>query len=255
MRAFAYYRVSGKGQVDGDGEARQREAVEAFCKAHSLCLHEARFEAGLSGTVEALDRPELAAILDAAQPGDALIVERMDRLARDLMVQEVLLAECRKRGLAVFPADQGALQDIARNDIDPTRKLIRQILGALAEWEKSALVKKLRASRERVKREKGRCEGNKPFGYYPGERTTLDALKSFIANGYTAKETAQALNGAGFRNRKGGEWSRAHVEFLAKGRGITKKPKEQDARQPCGPHGPDERSGEGQGTGEGKSGA
>jgi len=53
------------------------------------------------------------------------------------MTQEFLLAECRKRGLKVYSADQGQLIDMAENGGDPTRVLIRQILGALAQWEKN----------------------------------------------------------------------------------------------------------------------
>lgn len=49
-------------------------------------------------------------------------------------------------------------------DDDPTRTLIRQVLGAIAQFEKSVIVLKLRAARERVRKSKGRCEGRKPFG-------------------------------------------------------------------------------------------
>jgi len=54
-------------------------------------------------------------------------------------------------------------------DDDPTRVLIRQVLGAVAQFEKSVIVAKLRAARVRKRRETGRCEGRKPFGTRPGE--------------------------------------------------------------------------------------
>jgi hypothetical protein len=41
-------------------------------------------------------------------------------------------------------------------------RLVRQILGAVAQFEKAALVAKLRAARNRVRAERGRCEGRKP---------------------------------------------------------------------------------------------
>ena len=41
---------------------------------------------------------------------------------------------------------------------------MRQIAGAFAEYEKARLVSKLRHARERLRQEKGKCEGRKPHG-------------------------------------------------------------------------------------------
>src|SRR5204863_235004 len=105
------------------------------------------------------------------------VVERLDRLARDLMVSEFLLKELRIRGIKVFATDQGALIDMANNEGDPTRKLIRQIIAALSEWEKSQLVLKLRVARERKRKQTGRCEGPLPYGSITAERIILDTIK------------------------------------------------------------------------------
>ena len=67
-----------------------------------------------------------------------VIVERADRLARDLMVQEVILAQFVKVGARILTADG---VDLTSSD-DPTRRLIRQVLGAEAEVEKNVLVLK-----------------------------------------------------------------------------------------------------------------
>jgi len=75
-----------------------------------------------------------------------------------------------------------AVEPNLRGD-DPTRKLMRQILGAFAEYQKSLIVAKLRGARQRTKAKKGICEGRKPFGYYvgvhrpkPHERATITSL-------------------------------------------------------------------------------
>jgi DNA invertase Pin-like site-specific DNA recombinase len=52
---------------------------------------------------------------------------------------------------------------------DPTRILMRQFMGAIAQYEKTMIVRKLRGARARVRQLKGRREGAKPYGYYPGE--------------------------------------------------------------------------------------
>jgi DNA invertase Pin-like site-specific DNA recombinase len=52
----------------------------------------------------------------------------------------------------------GAGADLTSSD-DPTRKMMRQIAGAFAEYEKARLVAKLRAARIRKREEEGSCEG------------------------------------------------------------------------------------------------
>ena len=65
----------------------------------------------------------------------------------------------------------------AAGDDDPTRTLIRKVLGAVAQFEKSVIVLKLRAAQVRKRGETGRCEGRKPFGTRPGEAEILGLMK------------------------------------------------------------------------------
>ncbi len=51
----------------------------------------------------------------------------------------------------------------------PTRRLIRQVLGAVAEFDRRVTVMKLRAAKERKRSQGERCEGRKPFGTFSGE--------------------------------------------------------------------------------------
>lgn len=219
MKLVAYLRVSGLGQVDRDGEARQTESVEKFCAAHALLLGEKFFEAGVSGTIEGLDRPEFTRMLETSP--DAIVVERLDRIARDLMVQELIIRELRTRGIQLFAADQGALIDQANDTGDPTRKLLRQILGAVAEWEKSALVKKLRAARDRKRKSEGRCEGRKPFGSQPKEKIVQDLILSLHTHGNSYAMIARILSQEGFVTRYGQAWNKASVYNCVRGK-ITK---------------------------------
>jgi DNA invertase Pin-like site-specific DNA recombinase len=223
----SYLRVSGQGQLDGDGPDRQRVAIKKFCSDHKLVFGPEFFERAVSGTVEAVARPAFAQLLEfiddthrPARPVKAIVVERMDRLARDLMVSEFLLAECRRRGVKVYSADQGALIDMAASGADPTRVLIRQILGALSQWEKSMLVAKLRSARERKKAATGRCEGKKPYGTRPGERELINLAHNFRSvldewnqpMEYTV--IANHFNESGFVTRHGKRWTKASVRHM-----------------------------------------
>jgi len=52
--------------------------------------------------------------------------------------------------------------DDLTDESDPSRKMMRQIAGAFAEYEKARLIAKRRHARDRVRAERGRCEGRKP---------------------------------------------------------------------------------------------
>ena len=210
--AVSYIRVSGNGQRFGDGFPRQRDSITRFAKAEGYRLLEEFSDAGVSGTTELDDRPGLAALLDRVESNGVKIVliENASRLARDLMVQEVVLSRFRDVGVQVIAADSGT--DLSVADGDPTRTLIRQVLGAVSQFEKSVLVLKLRAARNRVRRVQGWCEGAKAYGDYPGEAATFERIRRLRrkpAKGRRASlaDVAATLNAEGFRNRAGREWS------------------------------------------------
>jgi DNA invertase Pin-like site-specific DNA recombinase len=195
---FSYIRVSGRGQIDGDGPERQRESIATFCCTHNLAMAREYFEAGVTGTIDGMDRPEFSAMIQfilaqkEAGVSVAIVVERLDRLARDLMVSEVLLAECRKNSIPVYSADQGQLIDMASDGGDPTRVLIRQIMGALAQWEKTQLVKKLATARARIRAKTGKCEGRPIYQLTAGEKQILNFLAT-LPPGLSLERQSQFL--------------------------------------------------------------
>jgi DNA invertase Pin-like site-specific DNA recombinase len=150
-----------------------------------------------------------------------VLVERADRLARDLMVGEVILGQFRDLGVSVIATDSGV--DLTTSDDDPTRTLIRQVLGAVSQFEKSIIVLKLRAARERTKRKTGRCEGRKPYGYYPGEDKTVKRIKELYRKPHGEKRMslraiARKLNEEGIPTRTGAPWSGVLVKSI-----VTRK--------------------------------
>ena len=224
MKAFTYLRVSSKGQIEGDGPERQRLACAAFAQKHNLTL-EAEFFDAYTGKAE--ERPAFTQMLESLQanPGlvECVIVERMDRLARDLMASEFLLRELRKLNVKLFVADQGQLEDVASDDVDPTRILIRQFMAALAQWEKSTLVKKLRVAAQRAAKE-GRVGGNKPYGAKEGETDGLRQLHEWNRQGYDTQEVADMMNARGYPSRTGKPWSRHTVHGIVARIGRVNSP-------------------------------
>ena len=125
----------------------------------------------------------------------------MDRLARDLMVQEACIADLRKHGFMLVSIMEPDLMAT-----DATRVMMRQMLGAVAQYEKAQLVIKLRAARTRKKADTGRCEGRKPFGNREGEQRTIDRMVTLQRSGISIRAITAKLNAEGVPTRTGGQW-------------------------------------------------
>ena len=89
---------------------------------------------------------------------------------------------------------------------DPTRILVRQMMGAVAQYEKSQLVLKLRGARLRKRAKEGRCEGRKPFGYFEGEGEALKRIEALRAEGMGFDRIAVKLNEERVPTRTGRPW-------------------------------------------------
>ncbi len=231
--AIAYLRVSGKGQINGDGFPRQRDAIRRYATAHGIAVVEEYRDEGVSGTKDLDHREGLGDCMAYIRSNGVrlVLVERADRLARDLMVSEVLLAEFRRLGVTVIAADSGT--DLTAGDDDPTRVLIRQVLGAVAQFEKSVIVAKLRAARLRTRKATGRCEGRKPFGTKPGEAETLGLIRRLRRKPRGGERLsydaiAARLNADGVPTRTGKAWAGATVY------GILKRAASEVARSEVG---------------------
>jgi DNA invertase Pin-like site-specific DNA recombinase len=203
IKAFAYLRVSGQGQIEGDGFTRQTEAIEAYAKANGYEIAGFYRDEGVSGTLA--DRPALAEMMVSLEKNGhgvkTVIVERVDRLARDLMIQETLLDDFKRAGFSILSATDGDLLED-----DPTRRLVRQVLGAIAEYDKTMTVLKLRAARERERKRSGKCEGRKSYAEaMPAVVAEIKRLKRKPKGrkAMSAPKIAESLNAAGFRTMGG----------------------------------------------------
>ena len=91
----------------------------------------------------------------ATDGAKTIIVELPDRFARDLAVQLAGHDMLKALGIAIIPA---SAPDFFTEDT-PTAVLVRQVLGAIAQFEKASSVAKLAAARKRKREREGRCEG------------------------------------------------------------------------------------------------
>jgi DNA invertase Pin-like site-specific DNA recombinase len=218
IEAVSYLRCSGLGQVDGDTWDRQTAAIIKYAKSHGIVVVQEFRDAGVSGAKDLDSRPGLAALIDRIESNGVrvVLVENATRLARDLMVSEVILQQLTTVGCTVIAADSGT--DLTADTDDPTRRLIRQVLGAVAEFDRRVTVLKLRAARERIRGRGNRCEGRKPFGSRPGEREALDRIRELHRKPHghrrrSLKAICDVLNAEGVTTRSGKPW---HPQVLSR---------------------------------------
>ena len=139
-----------------------------------------------------------------------IVIERVDRLARDLMIQEHIIQDLGKRGIALLSV---AEPDLCSDD--PSRRLMRQIMGAIAEYDRRMIVLKLRGARRRMTARGERCEGAKPYGSLPGEQETLELIRLMRTSGATLAAIAASLNASGVKPRRGTRWHPYAVSRIA----------------------------------------
>ena len=161
-KAIAYLRTSSKANVgpDKDSDKRQRTAIEAYAGLFGYEVVETFYDAAVSGADPAGERPGFAEMLERLLSNGArtIIVESPDRFARDLMVQLAGHDMLKSRGITLVAASAPThfIEDT------PTAILVRQVLGAIAEFEKTTLVAKLAAARRRKRVTTGqKVEGRK----------------------------------------------------------------------------------------------
>jgi DNA invertase Pin-like site-specific DNA recombinase len=199
---FGYIRVSslGQGAEDKDGLVRQREAIKKFAAAHGLRIVR-WFEDKISGKTDLENRPALGALRTALNEDGVklVLIEKLDRLARDLMVQEAIVADFKQHGFTLM----SALEPDLLSD-DPSRVLIRQILGAFSQYERAMIVLKLQGAKQRIRaKNPAYKEGRKPYGYRPGEAKTITRVKELHAAGHNLSSIAQQITTEGHKTRTG----------------------------------------------------
>jgi DNA invertase Pin-like site-specific DNA recombinase len=233
VKVVSYLRVSTDRQAEeGQGLEVQEQAIRAWARAHKHRVVLWARDEGVSGSNGLETREGLLDALGALRDGTAqgLVVYRLDRLARDLVVQETLLAEVKRLGCEVFSTSPSESAYIADDDSDPSRKLIRQVLGAVSEYERAMIALRLRMGRERKRSTGGYAYGSPPFGWKAeggelvqdeDEQKALARILELRAAGESYRRIGATLTVEGHlpkgkRTRKGVEPSgRWHPQALA----------------------------------------
>lgn len=234
-KAMAYMRVSGRGQVTGHGFDRQLDKIQAFCQDNGYDLVDV-FREQVSGTTNEADREQFTAMVRAILSNGVktIIVESLDRLAREYRIQEQLLVYLAAKDIDLISANTGENVTKAISE-DPMKKALIQIQGIFAELDKSLTVKKLRNARERVRQQTGKCEGRKSYVDSPktGVKEVVDTIKRMRRKWrgkpkHSFPQIAQHLNDSGITTMDGKAFTSKNVAAIlyrhgSKGRSAPRR--------------------------------
>jgi DNA invertase Pin-like site-specific DNA recombinase len=222
LRLVAYIRVSTDAQAEeGYGLDAQREAVTRWAKGHGHRVVLVCTDEGVSGTLDALDREGLTCAIEAIESGEAgaLVLARLDRLARRLHVQEAVLAQVWQRGGRVFTVDAGEV--LPDDPDDPMRTAMRQMMGVFAELDRSMIAKRLRDGRRAKAAQGGYVAGSPSYGWRAEggelvedgtEKVHILSMERLRMEGASYREIVAWLEANGVMTKRGARWTPSAVQ-------------------------------------------
>jgi DNA invertase Pin-like site-specific DNA recombinase len=211
-KALGYLRTSSATNVgeDKDSHKRQRAAIEAYATAagYEIAEDDWFYDAAVKGADAVTERAGFCAMLEriAGNGVRTIICESPDRFARDLIVQLTGHDHLKSLGITLIPA---TAPDFFIEET-PTAVLIRQVLGAVAQFEKSSLVAKLKAARDRKAQETGKCGGRRSHAEMNPELVAL--VKSL--RGLPLRVMAGHLKLQGFTNVNGEAYGPSSIKSM-----------------------------------------
>lgn len=144
-KIYGYARVSTKGQAnDGNSLEKQEEQLKLNGAVEV-------YKESFTGTKT--DRPIFTELLNKLQPGDTLMVTKIDRFARSMTQGSELVKDLIDRGIRVNILNIGIM------DNTPASKLVKNIFFAFAEFERDMIVERTQEGKAIAKTKEGYREG------------------------------------------------------------------------------------------------
>ena len=209
MRVATYTRISTDEDRQPFSLGAQAERLEAYARSQDGWRILRRFTDSASGAT--LDRPGVRDAIEQARTGvyELLLVYRVDRLSRNVRQLAQLAEELEKAGVALRSATEPF------DTSSPAGKMMLQMLGVFAEFERATIVERITAGMERAASQGRWVVGRVPYGYVRDRDTKLihphqpqaDVVRrifSMYAEGQMGAEAiAKVLNAEGRRTKNG----------------------------------------------------
>ena len=198
-KAIGYIRVSTTEQHLGPDA--QRAAMDSWCAANGVELVAVYTDHGISGRAAIDKRPALIDAINAIAEHSAgvLLVQKRDRLARDITNAVLIDTMAAKNGAAVITTE-GETSDAN----DPNSFLQRALKDVLAQYEALQIAARTRAALA-VKKSRGERVGQVPFGHklaadgvhlveHDSEQRVIGLVQALRADGLSLRAITARLN-------------------------------------------------------------
>lgn len=231
-RAILYARFSPRKNADEcDSVDRQLVIMREFCEEKDIEVMGEFSDEALSGAD--CDRPGLWDSVAALKRGWILLVRDYQRLARDATLAMVIESKIKDRGCSLMATENG---DLIHRDEDPTTKMMRTIMHAFAEFDRSVRNARTRAGMLRNQRNGRRQSAQTPYGWrtdpdsepneygnpsgmlpVDAEQRGIERMRELHADGNSYRAICKTLALEGYPPR-GKEWHPGSVRRIIKRR-------------------------------------
>ena len=217
MRIATYTRISTDEDRQPFSLGAQAERLEAYARSQDGWRIVRRFTDQASGA--SLDRPGLRQALSEASAGvyELLLVYRVDRLSRSVRQLAQTTEELERSDVALRSATEPF------DTSSPAGKMMLQMLGVFAEFERATIVERITAGMERAASQGRWVVGKVPYGYLRDRATKLihphepqanvvrRIFAMYVEGRMGTESIAKVLNAEGHRTKNGQVFARPIV--------------------------------------------
>ena len=210
MNAIIYLRVSTTEQgASGLGLEAQELTARAYCERQGLNVIDVVAEVQSGKTTK--KRPLLLEALARCRSGEAsiLVASNVSRLSRSIGDLAKMLEEAEKRGYSIAAVDTGL------DTSTPSGKMVFQILGVAAEYERAITSERTRKALAAKK-----ARGEKVGRFSTLEAVAVEMIRAYRAEGLSFARIPGEMNARGVDTGQGGtKWYASSVRkvMLANG--------------------------------------
>ena len=216
---IGYCRVSTDNQKEEGTIEIQEHALKEYAKAKGHELVTIFKDNGVSGGLE--DRPGLAEMfiyLESHPEIDSVLIYKLDRLARDLFLQELIVKKLEMLHKSILSTKEHDL-----DSKDAMRKAFRQFMGIVSELEKAFITMRLSGGRLNKARKGGYSGGRVPLGYTAENKDlefdnknieTIKTIFSLRKKRIGLRDIARFLNNRNIPTARGGKWYGATIRYI-----------------------------------------
>jgi|TARA_R100001163_G_scaffold16460_1_gene14869 DNA invertase Pin-like site-specific DNA recombinase len=156
---YGYIRVSTTEQVEGTSLETQRRQILGNAMTHDLTIDHWIEDAGISGAMKFFDR--LAAHGVELQPGDTIVVAKLDRFSRDAADALSSIETMRENKVALIINGHGDVMD----ETNLSGRLMLEVMAVFSGHERRTLKERQRVGQKAKRAAGGHIGGSAPFGY------------------------------------------------------------------------------------------